>query len=487
VTTALSPPPRKLHRFERALRARLRRLLVTGDRTVVVAVSGGPDSTALLVGLAAIARDLGIGLVAAHLDHGLRGGEGRSDRDFVLATATRLGVRFEEGKAPPLDPKGKGIEAAAREARYEFLLETAERLGASVVATAHTRTDQAETVLLRILRGSSLRGLASMPDSRRLARGTDVRLVRPLLSMRRHEVEDYLESREVVARHDVMNDDARFARVRVRKELLPRAIDLVNPAAEDALARVAEAARVATRGLEREASRLLRKAGLGQPPHPASPPLRGGEELALSRKKLARATDAVLGVALARLVRRLAPDKIGRAHVRALVALVRSGRGQVALPGGVFAWIDGDALRFGTPPASPASSMDAVLLPVPGRVVWSGVVLEARVVPLGESSRDPFRASLDRSRATGTLAVRGRREGDRFVPLGSSGATTLKRFYIDRKIPRALRARVPVVTLDDLPIWVVGERIDDRMKVTAETEEVLEIRATPAASPGDPA
>src|SRR5581483_9870730 len=118
--------------------------------------------------------------------------------------------------------------------------------------------------------------LASMPDSRRLARGTDVRLVRPLLSMRRHEVEDYLESREVVARHDVMNDDARFARVRVRKELLPRAIDLVNPAAEDALARVAEAARVATRGLEREASRLLRKAGLGQAPPPPPPPPSGG-------------------------------------------------------------------------------------------------------------------------------------------------------------------------------------------------------------------
>ncbi len=475
MTTVLAPTQRKLHRFERALRARLRRLLVPGDRSVVVAVSGGPDSTALLVALAAIARDLGVGLVAAHLDHGLRGDEARRDRDFVLATATRLGVRFEEGKALPLDPKGRGVEAAAREARYEFLLETAERLGASVVATAHTRTDQAETVLLRILRGSSLRGLSAMPETRRLARGTKVRLVRPLLSVHRDDVEEYLAAREIEARHDAMNDDARFARVRVRKELLPRAIDLVNPAAADALARLAESAGTASRGLEREGSRLLKRAAL--------------EGDAFSRRKLARATDAVLGQALARLVRRLAPDKIGRAHVRALVALVRSGRGQVALPGGVFAWVEGDAVRLGTPPSRPASidDDDAVLLPVPGRVVWSGVVFEARVVPLGESSRDPFRASLDRSRATGTLAVRGRREGDRFVPLGSSGATTLKRFYIDRKIPRAQRARVPVVTLDDLPIWVVGERIDDRMKVTAETEAVLEIRATPAAAPGDPA
>src|ERR1700722_9441604 len=173
----LAPTTKKLHRFERALRSRMRRLLGPGDDTIIIGVSGGPDSTALLVAMARVARDLEATLVAAHLDHGLRGEAARKDRDFVLALATRLGVRFEEGKAPALDGKGRGLEAAAREVRYEFLLETAERVGAGVVAVAHTKTDQAETVLLRMLRGSGLRGLAAMPESRRLARGAKVRLV----------------------------------------------------------------------------------------------------------------------------------------------------------------------------------------------------------------------------------------------------------------------------------------------------------------------
>ena len=124
-------------------------------------------------------------------------------------------------------------------------------------------------------------------------------------------------------------------------------------------------------------------------------------------------------------------------------------------------------------------------LTVPGQVVWSGQLIEARVVPVGPPPRGRDRVYLDLAHAKGALAVRGRRAGDRFVPLGSSGATTLKRFFIDRKIPRAERARIPIVTLDDLPIWVVGERIDDRLKVTAATRDVLELRVSPADAPGD--
>jgi tRNA(Ile)-lysidine synthase len=471
--TLLADDRTALHRFERALRARMRRLLRPGDATLVVGASGGPDSTALLLALAASARGLGVQLVAAHLDHGLRGEAARADRDFVLALATRLGVRFEEGKAPPLDARGRGVEAAAREARYEFLLETAERLGASAVLVAHTATDQAETVLLRILRGAGLRGLAAMPESRRLARGARVRLVRPLLGVGRDRVEAYLADREIVAREDAMNADLRFARVRVRRELLPRAIDLVNPAAEAALGRVALAARSAARALERDARRLLARAAAPAESLPA-------DQDGYRRAVLARSSDAVLDVALARVLRRLSPDDHARAHVRALAALVRTGRGQVALPGGLAAWSEGDLLRLGAAPSRPGEPDAAppVHLPVPGQAVWQGHRVEARVVPAGALSSDPLKACLDLARATGSLAVRGRREGDRFVPLGSSGATTLKRFFIDRKIPRAQRAGVPIVTLDDLPIWVVGERIDDRMKVTAATRDVLELRAS---------
>ncbi|MEZ0227971.1 MAG: tRNA lysidine(34) synthetase TilS [Planctomycetota bacterium] len=464
----------------------MRRLLRPGDGTVIVGCSGGPDSTALLVALAAIARDLGVGLVAAHLDHGLRGEAARADRDFVLQLATRLGARFEEAKAPPLETRGRGIEAAAREVRYEFLLDAAERLGASVVAVAHTATDQAETVLLRILRGSGLRGLAAMPRSRRLARGARVRLVRPLLDLGRDQVEDYLAEKGVVARQDSMNADTRFARVRVRREILPRAVDLVNPAAESALVRVAESARAASRALEKDARRLLEKA-------------RQADSESWDRVRLARASDAVLDIAIARLLRRLTPEKLSRKHIRAVAALVRTGEGVVALPEGLGAWIEGEALRLGAgPPRLGALGSEAPRLAqgerlsVPGEVRWGDQLISARVVSPGSLSSDPKRACLDLACVKGTLVVRGRRAGDKFVPLGSSGATTLKRFFIDQKIPRAEREGVAVVVMQkpqedlDQPVWVVGRRIDDRVKVTAATRDVLELRVSPVASPGEP-
>ncbi len=480
--TLLAPKAKRLHGFERALRARMRRLLRPGDGTsstkqVVVGCSGGPDSTALLVALAAVARDLGVRLVAAHLDHGLRGEAARADRDFVLQLATGIGARFEEAKAPPLETRGRGIEAAAREVRYEFLLDTAERLGAEAVAVAHTATDQAETVLLRILRGAGLRGLSAMPRSRRLARGASVRLIRPLLDIGRDDVESYLASMGLVARQDSMNADSRFARVRVRREILPRAIDLVNPAAESALVRVAETARAASRALERDARRLLSKA-------------RTEEGEGLDRAILAKASDAVLDIAIARVLRRATPEKLSRKHVRGVFGLVKSGRGVVALPEGLSGRVEKGVLRIGTVSGENENENENEgerTLNVPGEVVWGDIVISARVVPVGELTSDPDRACLDLARVTGTLAVRGRRAGDRFVPLGSSGATTLKRFFIDQKIPRAERDGVAVVVMQepqkdqDQPVWVVGRRIDDRVKVTAATRDVLELRVSPVA------
>jgi tRNA(Ile)-lysidine synthetase-like protein len=160
----------------------------------------------------------------------------------------------------------------------------------------------------------------------------------------------------------------------------------------------------------------------------------------------------------------------------------------VALPGDLAASCEGADIRLGV--RRPCRHEDEggdeeLILTVPGRVLWRGTSIEARIVAPASVQADRWKAYLDLTRVTGTLAVRGRRAGDRFVPLGSSGATTLKRFFIDRKIPLAERARIPIVVLDDLPIWVAGERIDDRMKVTAETRDVLELRAIPAAAPGD--
>jgi tRNA(Ile)-lysidine synthase len=211
--------------FARSLLAEWRRLeLPESDARVVVAVSGGADSTALLLGLDELVRSrkLLLKLFVAHLDHGLRA-DSRADAGWVKRLAAQfgyecvLGRRNLQGKAA-----NKNLEQAARNARYAFLLQTARKTRAAFVLTGHTLDDQAETVLLRLLRGSAAEGLSGTPAIRPLAPNSAVRLVRPLLGWaRRSETEAFCLARQVVFRVDSMNADETFARVRVRKQLLP--------------------------------------------------------------------------------------------------------------------------------------------------------------------------------------------------------------------------------------------------------------------------
>lgn len=228
---------------------RTRQLLAPGQR-VVVAVSGGADSVALLLALKEAAGRLRLRLDAAHFDHGLRGAASAADAAFVAALCRRLGVPLHLGRAaPPL--AGPGLEAQARRARYAFLASVADRLGADRIATAHTADDQAETVLMRLLRGSGGDGLQAI----RFRRG---RVVRPLLECRRADVLDFLAAAGEPFRDDASNADPRFLRNRVRHEVLP-VLAALNPRVRAALARTATVAQEERRLLERAARRALRR------------------------------------------------------------------------------------------------------------------------------------------------------------------------------------------------------------------------------------
>jgi tRNA(Ile)-lysidine synthase len=208
------------------------------DVTVVVAVSGGADSVALLRAAAALKSGGEGRLVAAHFNHALRGAESDRDAAFVEELCERLSVACEMGIAPPHRtevPSEARSEAAARQRRYRFLARTAERLGARLVATGHTADDQAETILHRIVRGTGVRGLAGMARRRRLGPAT---LVRPLLSFHRAELVAYLDAVGQSYRHDASNDDLRFTRNRIRHTLLPLLAREFNPAVVEALARL---------------------------------------------------------------------------------------------------------------------------------------------------------------------------------------------------------------------------------------------------------
>jgi tRNA(Ile)-lysidine synthase len=255
----------KLSAFARSLLSEWeRRLWPASAGGVVVAVSGGADSTALLLALCELreAGRLGLSVTVAHFNHELRGAESAEDARWVAETARTHGLEVVVGKA---DVKGRAaggnLEQAARRARYECLYEAAQERGAWAVLAGHTLDDQAETVLLRLARGSGPDGLRAMAAERELVEGrAGVLLLRPLLSWaRRIDTEEYCRARGVGPRRDEMNEDESFARVRVRKRLLPL-LETLNPRAVEALARTAELLADDARVLEEAASKLLEEA-----------------------------------------------------------------------------------------------------------------------------------------------------------------------------------------------------------------------------------
>ena len=264
----------RLNQFSRMLLAEWRRLkLPLSDETIVVAVSGGADSTALLLALEELKtiNKLALEICVAHLDHRLRKSSGR-DAKWVADLATRLGYRRVIGRSKVAETareKSDNLEQAAREARYAFLERTAKKLSANYVLTAHTMDDQAETVLLRLMRGSAGAGLGGIEAVRPISKNSSIKLVRPLLWARRSDTEDYCRIRKTEFLFDEMNDDPSFARVKVRKQLLPL-MESFNNKVVEALSRTAALLREDGAVLFNDSHALLKQASLeGETKSPA--------------------------------------------------------------------------------------------------------------------------------------------------------------------------------------------------------------------------
>jgi tRNA(Ile)-lysidine synthase len=383
---------------------RRRGLLGPAD-TVLAAVSAGPDSTALLGALAAL-RDRGeiARVVAVHVDHRLRPG-GEEDAACAAASCARLAVPFE---SVAVVVRPGNVQAEARRARYAALRAAAARAGATRIATGHTRTDQAETVLLRLLRGAGARGLAAIPPRRGL-------LVRPLIDRSRAEGIAFCARTGLVWRDDPTNATPRFARNRLRLSVWPPLLALA-PAAERALARAADLAREDERALAARARFIAPSDGA------VALSVLATEPLAVRR----------------RIVRRLWRAAGGRGaleakHVDAALALVRRGRpGRIALPGGLEVRCRYGKLDIAGAAAKGGAAVAELAVPAPGRYdhpAWGTVDI---------SVREPLAVPWP-------LALRTRRPGDRFRPQGGRGAKKLKGWLIDRKVPREARDGLLVV------------------------------------------
>jgi tRNA(Ile)-lysidine synthase len=386
--------------------ARRRRLFGASDR-VLAALSAGPDSTALVAALAAL-RDAGeVGEVRAlHVDHGLRPG-GEEDARCAAETCARLGVPLAVVRVKVA--RGN-VQAEARRARYSALRAEAERVGATRIATGHTRGDQAETVLLRLLRGAGARGLSGIPPRRG-------RIVRPLLDRGRAEGIAFLEAAGLRWRDDPTNATPRYARNRLRLGAWPALLALA-PSLERSLARTADLARDDERALVHRAREIASGASARLAPLRAEP-------RAVRRR-------------VVRLLHRAAAGRgvtLPAARVDEVLSLLRRrGPGRVALPGGLVALCRYGALRVVPAERSAAARVDPVPVTGPGRypVPALGVVVEVAAARGASPPRFP-------------LLLRTRRPGDRFSPEGGRGSKKLKSWLIDRKVPREERDRLLVL------------------------------------------
>lgn len=433
---------------------------------VVAAVSGGADSTALLYALAALRPRLAIRLTAAHLDHRIRGEEAEADARFVAELCETVGVPLvasAQDVAAQAAAAGANLEEAAREARYGWLRQTAALLAADRVALGHTIDDQAETVLMRLVRGSGVDGAAGIFPV------VDATFVRPLLETSRREVLAYLESLGARWREDSTNSDLSLARNRIRRELIPYLEAHFNPAVVEALARSADAAREAGEFLDSEAARALAEIGKATP-----------QGIALDAPKLAALHPALSKLVLRAAVRAARGDRrrITARHLAALMDLSRprrSGR-RIALPGWWEARREFGVLhieRYGR-----LGTTEEALLPVPGSALHSGWEVETRLVPPPERPprSTPLQALLDADLLPGPLQLRTRRPGDRY----GTGQRKLKKVLIDARVPLRERDRRPVVVSGGVVVWVPGLLPPRRFAPRGTTRRCLVLEARPS-------
>ncbi len=468
------------HRVLRFVRSRG---LLVGGETVVVGLSGGPDSVALALVLKELSEHgLALDLHLAHLDHGLRGAASRQDARFCREFADRQGLPIEttrEDVAAAAEREGLSIEAAARTLRYQFLERAAAELGADAVATGHHADDLAETVLMRLMRGTGLSGLAAIRPRRPLSReNPHLALIRPLLGVRKAELIAFLTGIGQRFREDETNRDTVHTRNRVRHVLLP-VLGREFPAfSVGSLCALAESAA--------EADALIQE--LTEERWPALCAEEGPDGVSLRADALAQAPAAVRKAACARalIVVAAGPAPALRAeHYADLSALPSRPVGtEVTLPGGLTAHREHGLVHFRR--REPSGPLPARPLAVPGQVTLPEVAMRitCRRLRHGPGPDElgarltPREACLDAAEAGAPLSVRSRRPGDRFHPLGAPGGHRLKQFFIDRKVPRHERDRIPLVTAPDGRIaWVVGHEIGEEFKVRAAGRPALHLRA----------
>jgi len=436
---------------------------------VGVAVSGGADSVCLLYVLLELAPRWGLHLSVLHLDHGLRGEESRQDAEFVRRLADQLGLPLSL-RETPVAQSPDNLEQAARQARLAFFRETISSGAVQRIATGHTRSDQAETVLFRFLRGSGTAGLAGIRPV------TSEGIVRPLIEIERSEVQQFLLQRGIAWREDSTNRGLQFARNRIRHELLPQIAREWNPAIGETLANTADWALAEEAWWDAEIDRLAAEHFTAVDDAGAillRAPVLAALPLAVARRLVRRAMELAKGDLRA----------IDFGHIRSVMDLARSteGHGRLQAPGldifRSFEW-----LRFGKLGGGLETRNYRLTLAVPGTVRVPGTNLTIslelidKLVPSVSSDwvYNSQMGCLDWQRLSGSLELRNWRPGDQYQPVGYSGQEKIKTLFQQARIPLWERRHWPVLT--DGPSIVWARRFGPAAALVAEQDAKVILR-----------
>jgi tRNA(Ile)-lysidine synthase len=461
-----------------AIAVALERAAIAHGATILGALSGGADSVALLHSLLELRERYGMRIVAAHLNHRIRALESDRDEEFVRDVCARLGVELRVARARGLDADSANLEERARDARYRFLNRAADAVGAEYIALAHHADDQAETVLMRMLRGAGIAGLAAMAE-----RGPG-RLIRPMLGLCRAEILSYLQARGISFVEDSTNRSPEIVRNRIRAELIPMLERDYAPGLRRRLVEIAGEMRSVDDFMNAAAS--IEFAAMRSDDDALDVARFGALAPALQMSVLRLYLSARIGTL----------RRITRAHLEALRRLVLAGgpSDSIDLPGGWRAEREYNFLRIintvaaSDEPFSVPLSLDGITI-----VEAASYRFEASMVDRGDLTPNPFpRGKGNQNYGTGDLCValfdaaaiadaglvvRNFIRGDRIRPLGMRGERKVKDVFIDRKIPRLERRRFPIVTLAGEVAWLPGLARGNAALVSNATETALRVEA----------
>ena len=459
-----------LKRFVENLKSRA--LVEKGD-TVVLGVSGGPDSLCMLSLFLQIKDAWELTLLPVHLNHGIRGEAARRDAEKVAeyCRQNRLeGLFFERDVAALAESQGLSLEEAGRNERRKLLQEAARRVGARRIALGQNKNDQAETILMRLMRGTGLEGLAGIAHER------EGLWIRPILIFTRREIEAYCMEKNLAPCIDQTNLEPLYTRNKIRLELIPYMEKAFNPDVVGALCRMGELA-----GIDHACLDALAEAAFEEMIRETDGNMVRIDRAAYSRRPEALRT-RILRKALERSgsgLKDISRERLGAADG---LADARGGEKRIQFPGGVEVRTTPDSLLIGKAALFEPMPPFERRLPMGGacEVPEAAVRIETVLLPAGQASLEsdgPWCVHVDRDKIeASSLTVRNRRKGDRFMPLGMKGSKKLKDFLIDEKVDPLCRDRVVLVCDGSRILWVSGHRPSEAFKVDTCTKSVLEIR-----------